>query len=900
MYNTIWIDYFTGEQYRGGQVLNDFDAPLWKLPVFVKANAIIPMYEPNNNPQDIDRSVRNVEFFATAGENSYTQFEDDGISIDSDLKESEDKEYGTENHVNYGDHVSTTYKSSVKGDVATFTAEKSTGGHKGYAPEHTTSFVVNVSKEPTSVVAKNGDNAAEGQAMTVDYGTAYQFDKLGYWPRTDVAGAVASGTVLQMKVETSLDGVHWVDCGTSNWENTRDYKEFPLNQTVRARYVRLTPVDTNNGYFTALELAMYKVDGSSAFEVGSIAGDGKVTDADYQHLKGNCIGRENRAPLDTDWSFHIAPNGADFNLNGAYDAYDMAFTMSKLDGGTTKSDKVSGNIVVVPSQTTVEAGDVITVDLYTDDTKNANALGALINFQGDAFEYVNDSLTKSPYTASMEDLSKVTTNFVDGKQSVNISFQNRGEQDLYSGTGAVASFQLKAKKAGEVKLPSTAWAMGAQLDYIETVDDGTINYPDAPEPEAGELAMGDFDLTMTNAALPTDDGTNVTQMTQGGTYEPLFDGVEFHDGNSGAGTFEFKWATETDIVSTPVTLHFDLKQNRALDNVEIVNRKDAGGTVAGNGFIKKLEATIFFEDGTEQVFKGGEFDTAAAVYTLTPSAENAAKKVDRVDVNVLETNGSKHLLTISEVNFNYTDQVADVESVVLGDNATTLFVGELSAVQASVMPESIKYNQFEVESSDPSVAGIVTKQVGENVVNFVRGNKPGKATITMRSVLDKTKAAMYEVEVKEGVNTSALEAALADARALNAAAYTEESYAKLAEAVKAGEDLLKSGAYTEQQVADATVAIRDAIKGLEVLPIDESKLINTKENKDAVAVTGFSSQCEPQTIEDGLAANVLDYNDQSQWHSDYINSVGMPQYLEFDLGASYDLTGMKFLPRSTA
>ena len=363
--------------------------------------------------------------------------------------------------------------------------------------------------------------------MTVDYGTAYQFDKLGYWPRTDVAGAVASGTVLQMKVETSLDGVHWTDCGTSTWENTPEPKEFKLNQTAFGRYVRLTPVDTNNGYFTALELAMYKVDGSSAFEVGSLVGDGKVTDADYQHLKGNCIGRENRAPLDTDWSFHIAPNGADFNLNGAYDAYDMAFTMFKLDGGTTKSDKVSGNIVVVPSQTTVKAGDVITVDLYADDIKNANALGALINFQGDAFEYVNDSLTKSPYTASMEDLSKVTTNFVDGKQSVNISFQNRGEQDLYSGTGAVASFQLKAKKAGEVKLPSTAWAMGAQLDYIETVDDGTINYPDAPEPEAGELAMGDFDLTMTNAALPTDDGTNVTQMTQGGTYEPLFDGVEF-------------------------------------------------------------------------------------------------------------------------------------------------------------------------------------------------------------------------------------------------------------------------------------------------------------------------------------------------------------------------------------
>ena len=32
----IWIDYFTGQQYRGGQILNGYDAPLWKIPLFVK------------------------------------------------------------------------------------------------------------------------------------------------------------------------------------------------------------------------------------------------------------------------------------------------------------------------------------------------------------------------------------------------------------------------------------------------------------------------------------------------------------------------------------------------------------------------------------------------------------------------------------------------------------------------------------------------------------------------------------------------------------------------------------------------------------------------------------------------------------------------------------------------
>lgn len=78
--NDIWIDYLSGKQYRGGQVLNNYDAPIWKLPVFVKANAIIPMYEANNNPQaqaadnekGLDKTRRITEFFATEGSGSYT------------------------------------------------------------------------------------------------------------------------------------------------------------------------------------------------------------------------------------------------------------------------------------------------------------------------------------------------------------------------------------------------------------------------------------------------------------------------------------------------------------------------------------------------------------------------------------------------------------------------------------------------------------------------------------------------------------------------------------------------------------------------------------------------------------------------------------------------------------
>ena len=73
----IWIDYLTGEKYRGGQVLNNFEAPIWKLPVFVKNGTILPMYEANNTPDEINKANRIVEFWP-AGSSAYTAFEDDG------------------------------------------------------------------------------------------------------------------------------------------------------------------------------------------------------------------------------------------------------------------------------------------------------------------------------------------------------------------------------------------------------------------------------------------------------------------------------------------------------------------------------------------------------------------------------------------------------------------------------------------------------------------------------------------------------------------------------------------------------------------------------------------------------------------------------------------------------
>ena len=163
----IWIDYFTGEQYRGGQVLNGFDAPLWKLPLFVKSGAIIPMYaehnvvestdsEGNEIENGLDKTQRIIEFWPD-GDTDYSAIEDDGTYIENDTETVDG--YGEVDNISYGDHVTTKYTSSVDGTTATLTAEASTGTYEGYESEKDTTFVVNVSEEPTAVTAYNGDDS---------------------------------------------------------------------------------------------------------------------------------------------------------------------------------------------------------------------------------------------------------------------------------------------------------------------------------------------------------------------------------------------------------------------------------------------------------------------------------------------------------------------------------------------------------------------------------------------------------------------------------------------------------------------------------------------------------------------------------------------------------------------
>ncbi len=1015
----IWIDYFTGDQYRGGQVLNNFEAPLWKLPLFVRANAIVPMYEPNNSPDQVDRTVRNVEFFATQGDNEYTLYEDDGAYVENRIDES-DKEYGREATISYGSNVKTKFTSSAKGDTATFKAGKSEGGYDGYDSNRSTTFVVNVSAKPQEIVAKNGDeqlkvttvasqeefdaaepaageavyfynekpnlnynataesesvrkegfsgteivtnpkvyvkfakadvNAVEqtlavtgfanegalpgteldaslkapanlaapangltptsikltwdavkgaegydieidgmlnsipsgetseftvtdlaynsehefkirarggkgysewsaplkvktledpwrnapapvdvaweggeqwgalklafdhddksgsafhstnggeaiGMPMTIDYGKVYALDEFVYTPRQDNGG---NGNVAKMKIETSVDGAHWQDHGVAEWDNKGEGKMKPKTvklEGTSARYLRLTVQESTGGFFSATELALYKVDKTEGQETGSLKAPATVGSEDEQHID-NCVGRENRGTGVADWNSHVAQSSADFNLNGAYDVYDMSFTMSKLDGGTKKEGKVGGSIVVAPEKASVKAGETVTVAVRVDGAKNVNAMGALVKYPVADFEFVKGSIQVTDGAKGMVNKSGNYT-FGEELDSVNIALANKGDQELYAGSEDIATFQLTAKRDCEVTLDSQAWLIGPAQDFV-AAGEGEVT---PPVDEVKEIGQDGFAITMTNEKLPEDDGANVEKLVQQNGYEGLFDGDE------GANGFEFKWDIADnqqdgklpEYVMLPTTMHFELKRPVVMRDVQIVNRDTYNGTVTS------LEAVITYTDGTTTEFKGGEFAEKQAVYTL---AAEKGKQVKRIDITPLTSEGAasgyegdaakNRMLTLREINFRYAEADQKPEAEV-----------DKSALAAKVAElKDLANDGYTDESWDAFQKALEAAQAVLDNAEATQQDADG----ALKALTD-AHAGLVKPEAPQ-VDKSALAAKVEELKGLASDGYTADSWKAFADALAVAQGALDSADATQQQIDDALKALEAAHAGL--------------------------------------------------------------------------------------
>lgn len=193
-----WIDWFSGEKYEGGRILNNYDAPLWKLPVLVKAGAIIPMNQPHNTPAEADATMRIYEVYP-AGSSSFTEYDDDGK---------------TELY-KFGQYTTTVINSvcDEKGN-ATITVNPTKGSFNGQVKEKTTTFRVNVSEMPKKVSVKVGKKSVKlTQVNSLDEFNAgtnvYFYDAAPNLNRFATAGApfasveIVKNPVLMVKVEKS-------------------------------------------------------------------------------------------------------------------------------------------------------------------------------------------------------------------------------------------------------------------------------------------------------------------------------------------------------------------------------------------------------------------------------------------------------------------------------------------------------------------------------------------------------------------------------------------------------------------------------------------------------------------------------------------------------------------------
>jgi len=140
-----WIDYFSGNVYDGNRIINHIESPIWKLPVFVKSGAIIPMTNPNNNVSEINIRRRIYEIYP-GEKSSFTEYDDDGVS----------------NAYKLGKGVTTLIESEVKkGSVAHVIVHAAKGDFKDFTKEKATEFRINVTEQPKKILAKIGDKKLE-------------------------------------------------------------------------------------------------------------------------------------------------------------------------------------------------------------------------------------------------------------------------------------------------------------------------------------------------------------------------------------------------------------------------------------------------------------------------------------------------------------------------------------------------------------------------------------------------------------------------------------------------------------------------------------------------------------------------------------------------------------------
>lgn len=314
-----WIDYFTGDVYEGGRILNNFDAPIWKLPLFVKAGAIVPMNRPNNNIYEVNTAERIFDIWP-AGHSEFTLYDDDG---------------NTEAYLR-GEHATTKVTSELdaKGNLA-ITICPTEGNYDGMVKEKTTLVRINTTARPKSVraiIGKKKVTLTEGEGANtwryVERPQLNQFSTQG----TDMA-----------KVEVTKNPVIEVNLAKGDIitdETTIEVKGFvydkPATRMLTNHGTLSAPVATDTKVAPYTLTPTWKaVDNADYYEI-------RFNSMIYSTIRNNSLLFEDLQP-GTDYTFELRAVNADGHsewttINAKTDKNPLEFAVHGITATNTAKD----------------------------------------------------------------------------------------------------------------------------------------------------------------------------------------------------------------------------------------------------------------------------------------------------------------------------------------------------------------------------------------------------------------------------------------------------------------------------------------------------------------------------------------------------------------------------------
>ncbi|MFC7679359.1 discoidin domain-containing protein [Paenibacillus sp. GCM10028914] len=143
-----WIDYWTGEEHYGSKMLDEYEAPLNRLPLLVKAGAIIPMYPESLYDGEIPPDPITYDIYPYKS-SSFTMYEDDGTS-----KEHRSGKFAKT-------LITSTAPEQGTGDLI-IKVGASVGDYKGKLETRKNQFTIHMPDQPTAV-SVGGSSYAELQ-----------------------------------------------------------------------------------------------------------------------------------------------------------------------------------------------------------------------------------------------------------------------------------------------------------------------------------------------------------------------------------------------------------------------------------------------------------------------------------------------------------------------------------------------------------------------------------------------------------------------------------------------------------------------------------------------------------------------------------------------------------------